>query len=103
VRSIIAEAKAGDVESRRAFLKLLPQGRWPIPFTLPSIADPLDIPPAIGAVLKAASEGELSLEDADHVVGIIGRLRQAYETTTLAAKLDEMKKQLEDLAAKTGS
>jgi hypothetical protein len=103
VRSIVAQAKAGDVESRRAFLKLLPQGRWPTPFTLPPIASPHDIPPAIGAVLTAASEGDLSLEDADRVVGIINGLRQAYETTDLANKLGEMKKQLDDLAAKTGS
>ena len=99
----MAQAKAGDVESRRAFLRLLPQGRWPTPFTLPPIVGPHDIPPAIGAVLTAASEGDLSLEDADRVVGIINGLRQAYETTSLAVKLDEMKKQLEDLTAKTGS
>ena len=40
VRSIIAQAKAGDMESRRVFLKLLPQGRWPTPFTLPEITSP---------------------------------------------------------------
>ena len=44
VKSIIASAKAGDVESRRAFLKLLPQGRWPTFFDVPSIAD---IPPGL--------------------------------------------------------
>jgi hypothetical protein len=100
VKSIIASAKAGDIESRRAFLKLLPQGKWPTPFTLPPIASPHDIPPAIGAVLTAASEGDLSLEDADRVVGIINGLRQAYETTDLANKLGEMKKQLDDLVAR---
>ena len=37
------------------------------------------------------------------MVGIINGLRQAYETTRLAVQLEEMKKQLEDLTAKTGS
>jgi hypothetical protein len=54
-------------------------------------------------VLDAAAKGDLSLDDAERVVGIINGLRQAYETTSLAVKLDEMKKQLEDLTAKTGS
>ena len=57
VRSIVAQAKAGDMESRRAFLKLLPQGRWPTPFMLPPIAGPHDIPPAIGAVLDGGVRG----------------------------------------------
>jgi hypothetical protein len=100
VRSIIASAKAGDTESRRAFLKLLPQGRWPTSFALPTIAGPPDIPAAVDAVLKAASEGDLSLDDAERVVGIINALRQAYETTALAAQLNEMKKQLADLVAR---
>lgn len=100
VRSIVAQAKAGDVESRRAFLKLLPQGKWPTPFTMPKINDARDVPPAIDAVLRAASKGELSLEDADRVVGIIGGLRQAFETSELANKLSEMKKQLDELVAK---
>jgi Family of unknown function (DUF5681) len=100
VRSIVAQAKAGDVESRRAFLRLLPQGRWPTPFTLPPIVGPHDIPSAISAVLKAASEGDLCLEDADRVVGIINGLRHAYETTDLANKLGEMKRQLDDLVTR---
>jgi Family of unknown function (DUF5681) len=49
VRSIIASAKAGDVESRRAFLKLLPQGKWPTPFTRPAISGPADIPGAVAS------------------------------------------------------
>jgi Family of unknown function (DUF5681) len=100
VKSIITSAKAGDIESRRAFLKLLPQGKWPTFFDLPAIGGPHDIPPAIDAVLKAASEGALSLDDAERVVGIINAKRQAYETTALAAQLSEMKKQLDDLVAR---
>jgi hypothetical protein len=85
VKSIIASAKSGDVESRRAFLKLLPQGKWPTPFERPKVAGPEDIPPAIDAVLDAAAKGDLSLDDAELVVGIINGLWQAYETTALRA------------------
>ena len=57
VRSIVAQAKAGDVESRRAFLKLLPQGRWPTPFDAAADRQPARYPPAIGAVLDAGVRG----------------------------------------------
>ena len=100
VKSIVAQAKAGDTESRRIFIRLLPQGKWPTPFKRPAISGPADIPAAVDAVLKAASEGDLSLDDAERVVGIINAMRQAYETTTLAVQLSEMKKQLDDLVAR---
>jgi Family of unknown function (DUF5681) len=99
VKLIVAQAKAGDTESRRAFLKLLPQGKWPTPFTLPKIG-PSDLPPAAQAAIEAAAKGDLSLEDAERVMGLINDLRQAFEATTLAAQLDEMRKQLEELNAR---
>ena len=46
LQSVIAQAKAGDIEARRVFLKLLPQGKWPAPF-LPPIDGPADIPAAV--------------------------------------------------------
>lgn len=100
VKSIVAQAKAGDIESRRAYLKLLPQGKWPTPFILPQINGPADLPPAAQAAIEAAAKGDLSLEDAERVMGLINGLRQAYETTTLAQQLDEMRKQLEELNAR---
>jgi hypothetical protein len=77
VKSIIASAKAGDIESRRAFLKLLPQGKWPTPFDRLAITSPADVPKAIDAVIDAAGAGDLSLDDAEKVVGMIDSLRQA--------------------------
>ena len=99
VRSIIAQAKAGDIESRRAFLKLLPQGKWPTPFAQPTIDGPHDIPLAIDAVLDAASRGDLAVDDAEKVIGIINAMRLAYETTSLADQIEAMREQLEDLKA----
>ena len=103
VESIVAQAKAGDVESRRAFIRLLPQSKWPTPFKLPAIASPADLPQAVAAVLKAAANGELSLEDAERIVGLIGGLRQAFEGASLATRLDDMAKQLEALTARAGT
>jgi Family of unknown function (DUF5681) len=99
VRSIIAQAKTGDIESRRAFLKLLPQGKWPTPFERPKIAGPADIPKAIDAVLDAASRGDITVDDAEKVIGMINAMRLAYETTSLADQIEAMREQLEDLKA----
>jgi hypothetical protein len=102
VESIVKEAKAGDVESRRAFIRLLPQSKWPTPFTLPKISNPADLPQAVMAVLEAAANGDLSLEDAERVVGLIAGLRQAFEGASLATRLDDMAKQLDVLTGRVG-
>jgi hypothetical protein len=100
VKSIVAQAKAGDTESRRAFLKLLPQGKWPTPFDRPAITSPADVPKAIDAVIDAAGAGDLSLDDAEKVVGMIDSLRQAYETASLADQMEEMRDEIASLKLK---
>jgi hypothetical protein len=100
VKSIIASAKAGDIESRRAFLKLLPQGKWPTPFDRLAITSPADVPKAIDAVIDAAGAGDLSLDDAEKVVGMIDSLRQAYETASLADQIEEMRDEIASLKLK---
>ena len=98
VKSVIESAKAGDVESRRAYLRhLLPQSKWPMPFDLPAINGPADIPQAVQMALDAAAKGNLSLEDAERVVGLLTGLRQAYEGADLAARMDEMAAKLDAL------
>jgi hypothetical protein len=99
LRSVVAQAKAGDMESRRAVLRLLPQGKWPTPFERPAISGPNDIPKAIDAVLDAASRGDITVDDAEKVIGIINAMRLAYETTSLADQIEAMRGQLEDLKA----
>jgi hypothetical protein len=78
---------------------LLPHGKWPTPFERPKIAGPQDIAPAIDAVLGAAAKGDLSVDDAEKVIGIINAMRLAYETTSLADQIEAMREQLEDLKA----
>ena len=57
VSSIIAAAKAGDVEARRVFARhFLPQTKWPTVFDLPPIDGPADIPGAVKAMLDAAAK-----------------------------------------------
>ena len=99
VRSVTAQAKAGDIESRRAFLKLLPLGKWPTPFAKPTINGPKDIPLAIDAVLDAASRGDLAVDDAEKIIGVINAMRLAYETASLADQIEAMRDELEALKA----
>jgi hypothetical protein len=102
VESIVAQAKAGDVESRRAFLKLLPQGKWPTPFDLPKTDGPADLPSAVQAVLAATAAGDLSLEDGERIVGLLSGLRAAYESASMAERLTEMEAQLAALVTQAG-
>jgi hypothetical protein len=53
-------------------------------------------------VLEAAANGDLSLEDAECVVGLIAGLRQVFEGASLATRLDDMAKQLEALTVRAG-
>ena len=97
VRSITTAAKAGDVEARRVFVRLLPQSSWPVTFDLPPVDGPADIPRAVKAILDAAAKGEITLHDAGRVIELLGGLRQAYEGATLAERLDEMEARLVEM------
>jgi hypothetical protein len=102
VRSITAQAKAGDVESRRIFVRLLPQSSWPVTFDLPKIDSVAEVPTAIRGVLQAASEGRINLDDAERVVGLLNSLRQAYEGVDMVAKMAEMEARLTALVSGAG-
>lgn len=102
VRSICAEAKAGDVESRRVFVRLLPQSSWPVTFDLPKVDGPADLPRAVKAVLDAAGKGDLSIEDGERIVGLLNGLRTAYEGADLAERLSDMEAQLTALTMQAG-
>jgi hypothetical protein len=103
VTSIIKAAKAGDIESRRAFLRyLLPQSKWPTPFELPPINGPADLPRAVQTALDAAAKGDMSLEDAERIVALLAGLRAAYEGADMAARLEEMAAKLDALARQAG-
>ena len=104
VKSVIELAKAGDVESRRVFMRhLLPQSSWPTPFDLPKINGPADLPRAVQAAIDAAASGELGLEAAERVVALLTGLRQAYESADLAERLNEMEARLAALTAQAGT
>jgi hypothetical protein len=104
VSSIIAAAKAGDVEARRVFARhFLPQTKWPTVFDLPPIDGPTDIPGAVKAMLDAAAKGDIALEDAGRVIELLDGLRQAHEGTTLAERLDEMEARLVEMSERERS
>jgi Family of unknown function (DUF5681) len=103
VSSIIAAAKAGDVEARRVFARhFLPQTKWPTVFDLPPIDGPADIPGAVKAMLDAAAKGDIALEDAGRVIELLDGLRQAFEGATLAERLDEMEARLAEMWKREG-
>jgi hypothetical protein len=102
VESITASAKAGDIESRKMFVRLLPQSSWPVTFDLPKIESIADIPQAVRSALEAASAGKLTIEDAEKIIGLLNGLRAAYEGLDLVKRLDEMQMKLDALTTQAG-
>jgi hypothetical protein len=104
VKKVVAAAKAGEPWAAKLVIeRIIPPARdRATPFDLPPIAGPGDLPRAVQAVLDAASKGDLSIEDGERIVSLIGGLRQAFEASDLAAKLDAMQAKLDEMTARSG-
>jgi hypothetical protein len=104
IKTLVEKARAGEPWAVRFVAeRIIPPARdRATPFALPPVNGPADLPQAVQAALDAAAKGDLSLEDAERVVGLLNGLRAAYEGADLAARLDEMAAKLDALATKAG-
>jgi len=93
VMAVIDQAKNGDIQAAKLILdRLVPirKGR-PVRVALPEVVGAKDIVEAHSAILTAASRGELSLEEATLLSGVIDGCRKAIETEDLAKEIEELK------------
>lgn len=97
-QTVISAAKGGDMTAARLILdRILPvrKGR-PVNFELGTIATADDVTRAIGAVLAAMSQGDLTPDEAATVAGVLDQKRKAIETVELEKRLATIEAQLGD-------
>ena len=91
-RKAIEAAKAGDMVAIRLVLDRIcpPRKTRPIHIELPSVQDAPGVAEAQQEVLRAACAGELLLDEAQALSGLLEARRQSLETQELEARLSEL-------------
>ena len=93
-RKAVEMALEGDGLALRLCLERLApvrRGR-PIRFSLPALEGPDDLVKALGGLLRATAEGELSPDEAVTVASILETKRRAHETVELETRLAALEK-----------
>jgi len=95
-RKAIEAAKAGDMVAIKLVLDRLcpPRKTRAIEIDLPPIADAEGLSQAQQEVLKAVCKGELDLDQAQALSGLLEARRQFLETAELEARLTELESQM---------
>ena len=89
IAALIQAAKNGDVAAIKLVLERvapLPRNR-PVQFHMPPIQTPQDLGEAMGAVLKAAADGELTPDEALSIGSLIETRRRTIETLELEVRI----------------
>lgn len=91
-RKCLAEALKGEKSAMRLCMeRLVPLARHqPVPFKLPAIRLVSDLPRASAAVVKAAADGTLSVQDAEAFQRILEHHRQFLGTHELASRIEAL-------------
>lgn len=97
-RRLIQEATFGNMQAIKMILdRLLPPKRTSyIAFDLPNFDDSSEMVDAIGSVMKAVSQGNLSVEDAEalsRMIDIYIRAKETYEYEERLSKIEQRFKQ----------
>ena len=93
-RKAVEMALEGDGLALRLCLERLApvrRGR-PIRFSLPALEGPDDLVKALGGLLRATADGELSPDEAVTVASILETKRRAHETVELETRLAALEK-----------
>jgi hypothetical protein len=96
VEAVIAAAKDGDPTAMKLCIeRLMPlrKGR-PVSFSLPVLESAADLVGALGSIVMAVAEGDLTPDEASAVAGVIEMKRKAFETL----EIEERVRKLEDRA-----
>jgi hypothetical protein len=96
-RTCIEKALAGDSTALRlAMERLAPlrKGRL-VKFTMPAVASAADVVTAIGSVLYAVAEGELTPDEAATLSTVLEATRRAIEIVEIERRVGELEAHLE--------
>jgi hypothetical protein len=95
LRTAIERGKAGDSTAlRMALERIWPVRERAIRLNLPVVHGVADVPAAIGFIVGAVAKGEITPSEGSTLSGLLGGLRQAYETCELAERLTEVERRL---------
>ena len=89
ILALITAAKDGDVAAIKLVLERvapLPRNR-PVQFAMPPISTSADLGAAMGAILQAAADGELTPDEAVSIASLIETRRRTMETIELEARI----------------
>jgi hypothetical protein len=89
ILALIRAAKGGDVSAIKLVLERvapLPRNR-PVQFHMPSIETAADLGEAMGAILRAAADGELTPDEATAIASLIETRRRTIETLEHEARI----------------
>jgi hypothetical protein len=94
MRKALQVAKAGDVAMLKFLLgRLLPRERL-IKFELPAMDSADDAVEALGSVLRAVSDGEISPSEGAAVAQLISSFAQAIDLADVVKRLDRLEVQI---------
>lgn len=89
LRAVVEAAKGGDVRAADILLRRVwPERRGrPVAIDLPPLARATDLAAALGALVAAVAEGELTPEEGQALAGIVESHRRAIETGEIEQRL----------------
>ena len=94
-RKVVELAQGGNVVALRLCLERLlpPRKDRPIAFPLPPIKEVEDLPKAMGAILRAVAQGEITPSEGQILTQMIEANRKAFEATDFEARLTALEKE----------
>lgn len=96
-RSTIETAKSGNALAQKVCMERLvpPRRERFVAFAMPPIRTPADLAPAMGAVMAALAEGEITPGEAERITNTALGWMRAIENTDLAMQLQELRERHE--------
>jgi hypothetical protein len=93
-RKAIALAKKGDMQALKLCMdRIVPPRRdRPLAFALPPIASPGDAATAMGALLKATADGELTPLEAGEVAKLVDTYIRTVEANDLTKRIEQLER-----------
>ena len=94
-RKVVELAKNGNSVALRLCLERLlpPRKDRPINFNLPSIKGAADLLQALGAILEAVAQGEITPGEGQTLTAMLDTYRKGLETTDLEARVTALEKE----------
>ena len=94
-RKVVELAKEGHPVALRLCLERLlpPRKDRPISFALPKMEGAEDLPQALGAILEAVAQGEITPGEGQTLTAMLDTYRKGLETTDLEARMTALEKE----------